>query len=246
MTDLAAIHRGDYLGAISGLFSKGFYINQQNKITRDPIGPDITTPWIYHLRTCKNNCLKWNAIMFTHFNVIPKECFDCYKVVVRPRNIVELIELLKFQKSLPEEIHCKCGIETREYTPALYGGYWYARGLEEGKLRYKQVRASMNYMFGEDFVVYLKRACTEYELTFGASNKWELDPKERAISEWIDNNFDDSVWGYESNNPDFLEIHVMDKWLKFAHSCGDMSYLQLTNGEYLVDAPVTYHGGNNA
>ena len=60
--------------------------------------------------------------VFNKFNIIPKFCFGCYKVLVEPRSILELIKLFVVfdQIKLVENNTRKCMIEMR---PEISGFY---------------------------------------------------------------------------------------------------------------------------
>jgi len=229
----------NYFGKVRPLLDGGFEIIK-GKFTRKAVVPDSDSPWIFHLNLNDKtlNCLKWHDTVFKFFGAIPKECFDCYKVVVRPKTVVDLIKLKDIQKNLPEDVQCKCGIEVREYVEAPYGGYFYCRGLEAGLNRLDEVRAMLTDKI--DGETYLKRACTEYEVKFGHSNKWVYDPAEAEYSEWIDANFDKQCFFQDVLVPDYIEQSIVSRWIDFAAFIGDQSYLELTDGEPLYEPAIRY------
>ena len=99
------ILKKDYFSPIQPLLKSGYYIDYESGlITRQKIrGWDV--PWIYNTHEDPRlQCVKWHAIIFKHYNVIPRGCFNCYKVVVRPKTVVGLIKLLELQDNLPKEI----------------------------------------------------------------------------------------------------------------------------------------------
>ena len=146
-------------------------------------------PW--HFTNPGHDCFIWSNILFdivghnqAHGNLqfIPGHCRNCYKVVVRPKTVKQLFALERLQMKLGYQ--SKCGIEVRDYTPALYGGYFYTQGLEAGRERYQQVRAAVDadQDLGEDVDVYLKRACTEMERKYGDSDQWsEITERQKSI-----------------------------------------------------------------
>lgn len=208
---------------------QGWLINSEGKIVRQHAGIDWKSPWVFCHNQGQYDCSISHQVKFGCFKIIPKTCFDCYKVVFRPRNIIELFNLHNALET--NGIHGKCGAEIRPYTPAIYGGYSYNRGLDAGIERLKQVKE-----FG--IPCYLKRACTEFELHFGDSDKWEYKPEWAEIEKWVDDVFD--VPKESVPQPEYLKVHIMCDWVKFAAANGDMTYKQLTNGESLYDDPVTY------
>ena len=78
---------------------------------------------------------KRHMSVFINFNIIPKYCFSCYKVLVEPRTVVELFKLMVlFEKlKLPNDNTRKCMVEDREEVSGTYKGFVYCTGIEEGK-----------------------------------------------------------------------------------------------------------------
>lgn len=72
--------------------------------------------------------------IFKRFDVIPKYCFDCIKVLVTPRNVVEHFKLLMIfeQIKLPLDNVRKCMVEGRPDCSGTYKGYIYCSSIEEG------------------------------------------------------------------------------------------------------------------
>src|SRR5574340_1785155 len=72
--------------------------------------------------------------VFKRFKVIPEYCFDCYKVLIEPRTVVELFKLLMLFEKLALPLHNtrKCMVEARPDCSGAYKGFVYCRGIEEG------------------------------------------------------------------------------------------------------------------
>ncbi|KKM14979.1 hypothetical protein LCGC14_1700660 [marine sediment metagenome] len=177
-------------------------------------------PWVY-ARYTDHNCIFWKNFVFTLVvpqlpkkkRFIPQECMGCYKVVVRPETYKELL-LLKdvlYDMNLPGKV----GIEVRAEVDALYGGYWYCDGIEEGFDRLGQIRFALS---GTKMEAFLKRACTEYEREFGPSDKWKIVPGQKAIEDKV-------VKMVEIDNTKKSQTivdveNIMEDWRKFAKACG--------------------------
>lgn len=233
-------------------------------VKRSELGQLVDNPWVHVSQKSENRCDVWHHMIFNCFNVLPSKCMDCYKVVVAPRTLTELFKLLDVQKSHYTGGACKCGIEQREYTHKLYGGYFYNRGLEEGKQSYKMVRMLVDEHISPNVPVSLKRACTEFELRFGPSDKWEetirngffvqpitgetikvTDIQERDHWEaMIDAHVDIGLKPSGQNH--ISQIHIMQEWIKFAWRHGDPTTKDHNGGDPLYTPSVTYHeGGSN-
>lgn len=203
------------------------------------------TPW-HHVKHAHGfNCALFHQIMF---NVIfpklskkwvPAFCHQCYKVVARPKTLRQLFAMIELQKRL--DLPSKSGIEPRDTTNGLYGSYWYNFGLEAGLECYKLIRKEINAdkLLGPDVDVILKRACTEYELKCGPSDKWELSQEqlevENLVSMWVAT---DTVL---RSQPEHVVARVHRRWVEWAYAAGDQTYLEYTNGQRLFPALVTYH-----
>ncbi len=203
-------------------------------------------PWLYTKEMKDFPTQKQCSIYLTYFldnlGFIHSFCHDCYKVVVRPKTVVQLFKLYDIQRDMG--LPSKCGVETRSYISSYYGGYFYTRSLEEGKVMYHRVKKVIDKNFNSGIPVILKRGCTEYELKFGASDKWEILPNQK---EW-EAKFNDIYiedCKYPDVTPDILVAYIKRMWIHFAASqkIPDMTYLELTGGKPLTPQVkyVTYH-----
>jgi hypothetical protein len=125
--------------------------------------------WCHPKQDRTRKCFHYMQLLFDKCKMIAKRCFNCWKVVVRPRTVEELFKLLDLEIDYVRiyDKPCKCGIETRDFVEGLYGGYFYNDSLQEGKECYEIVRKMVSERISPDIVVALKRGCTEYELEFG-------------------------------------------------------------------------------
>lgn len=209
-----------------------------NRVSKD-------IPWI-STRMDKSPTDRKCNLYLTYFKdnlgFIHSFCHDCYKVVVRPKTVVQLFKLYDLQKEMQEP--SKCGVELRSFISAYYGGYFYTRSLEEGQTMHRRVRKVIDEQLSPDISVILKRGCTEFEMKFGASDKWKILPNQK---EW-ETKFDeiyvrDMQAPYEM--PDYLVAYIKRLWIHFAatQKIPDMSYKELTGGKALTPECkyVTYH-----
>ena len=51
-------------------------------------------PWVYVKSSIDLRCDIYHRVFFNVLKMIPSRCRECYKVVVRPRNLIELFDLL--------------------------------------------------------------------------------------------------------------------------------------------------------
>lgn len=110
----------------------GWHWGEDGKLHPGPTMIIENTPWVS--KNLDFDCFKWNRA-FHHImsrgRMAHTHCHTCFKVVVAPRNFLELIELDKWQEE--SGLRCKCGIEVRDYVSRRYGGYFYS--WEPGELK---------------------------------------------------------------------------------------------------------------
>lgn len=193
-------------------------------------------------------CARQRAI-FNSFNVIPKYCFDCYKVCIAPRNIIELFKLLMvFEKvALPLDNTRKCMVEERSDCSGTYKGLIFCRSIEEGNEVRKIMRKAVSEDIAPQVSVTLKRGCSEFERAhpeYGRIDRPKLImqyKKDWQIHEdFIDNNFvyqpyaADATADISDITADGLTTYTrgdvlrMQFWLRYAATIGDTSYLAIT------------------
>ncbi|MBW2632347.1 MAG: hypothetical protein JRC90_11450 [Deltaproteobacteria bacterium] len=210
------------------------------------------TPW-YHVKDHVGiNCQLWSHFMWRQLfkrqpkwltesrQFLPSGCQQCFKVVVRPPTLKALFSLLELQKRLDKP--SKCGIEHRLYVFGHYGGYFYTRGLEQGKRRYKEVRAAVDADpgLGPEIKVILKRACTEMEEAVGPSDKWEVFKDQMDLESLIYDSF--NVDRIARSQSEMGQRYVVARWIEHAYSWGDETALEYIDPERPFCAPlVTYH-----
>jgi len=244
------------------LIDMGFVIDPDNDDKLRPMVKTKTwdTPWIYVRPSPTRSCNFWHEIIFKVFGLFPIGCLDCWKVVIRPRTLKELFMLLDYERN-EFDGDCKCGIEVRPYVHGNYGGYNYNNSLEEGINSYHRIRSDMNRIISPDVPVILKRACTEFELEFGDSDKWEEllekgeveHPEKGTIKSFKYDELkrrsdiirgqlllpDTSKGWYQ---PKYVQDAVIREWFKHAYSIGDPTALEFNEGGKPFYTPsITYH-----
>jgi len=235
---------------LAPLLQGGWVYGFDGKIKQVIDGMQVGAPWVYVRRVEDIKCQRHHGVLFSCYKIIPQYCMNCYKVVIRPRTVVELFKLHETMRyHFPDWIKCKCGTEDRPYVNAQYGGYCYTQGLEEGQKAYEEVRRLVDEHISPDVPIVLKRACTEYKEMYGPAANWDEIKEAQgtkyprkiwdAIEEWVDEKF---VFP-ESNpsQPDDLAWGVMEHWIEFAYAIGDKSYKLLNDGEDIHPIDSTFH-----
>jgi len=204
------------------------------------------TPWDHVNQDTEKFCVSY-VFLFNARKFIPSYCMNCWKVVVKPRTLRELFQLRNMQRGMTEVdpfVYCKCGVETRFYTPGLYGGYFYTRSYEEGMERYNQVRTLVNLEISPDVPVILKRYCTEFEKELGDSANYKRPTNADAIEDFFWQMMEPKT--DNKKQPAIFKEHVYHSWIIFGWSLGtpeDRRQIELdwNNGNPLYLIPRTYH-----
>ena len=233
----------DLITRLKPLLEKSGYMLRPSdqKFVPRVAGSTWDAPWIYTKGELTIRCDIYHRIMFNLLDHIHSACRDCWKIVVRPRTIIELLDLYELQKEM--DVPCKCGLELRSTVCGLYGGYFYTRSKEAGLERYSEVRKAVDEAISPDVPVILKRYCTEFEIGKGSKGPSDkvgpVTPEELAYEKYVEAHFP-SV-GESGGQAEHVIANTIKRWIHHAFEHGDLSYLGLTNGEKLIPDYVTYH-----
>lgn len=189
-----------------------------------------------------NGC-KRHSQVFSKYNIIPKYCFNCYKVLIEPHTIVELFKLMViFEKlKLPKDNTRKCTVETREQVSGAYKGFIYCRGTTEATEISKFIKKVISEEISSTIPVTLKRGCTEYAIaypeyaqveqnskTMWYKDEWheyeELFDKDMGVNARLPTNESYNRPGYT-----LQDAQIVLAWLRYAATIGDLSYLKITD-----------------
>jgi len=184
---------------------------------------DVNYPWVHSVISSDRKCIRWLGIYWKYYHLIPRGCQGCWKTVVKPRNLGELMKVHKIQKELG--ITSKVGMEQRPYGTGHWGAYWYAPitgGLQGGRKVFGQVKEAMKPLGLKPI---LKRACTEMEYGAGSSDKWIYGPEHRILEDLLDKFFIGEPMEL-SKNPANLQVHVMKRWVEWAYRNDDQTVWQ--------------------
>lgn len=227
------------------LMNQGYVLRvEDSKFVPKNAGIGWDSPWIYVQSSPLARCDIYHRVFYNVLDHIHSHCRNCWKVVVRPQNLIQLFDLYEFQRDMG--VPCKCGMELRATVEGLYGGYFYTRSKEQGLEMYNEVRALVDEKLGKDVPVILKRYCTEFELGgqgvkgHGPSDETpDITEEEREMEEYIESHFPQV--GLNNPQPKHLIASVMRRWIHYAFEHGDMTYKEFTNGAKLNKDYVVYH-----
>ena len=236
ITNYKDLAREDVISKLKPWLDKGaLFLRDDGKITKTNRLAH-NSPWIHTKLARNRNCGLWH-LYHQAFGFIHSTCQECWKVVVRPRTLVELHKLLDLQKLL--DLPSKCGIERRDTVHGLYGGYFYNDSIEQGRECYKLVRENVSHNISPDVPVILKRGCTEFEVGGTPSDQWEISEEQKDLEYLLLDLMDQDVTA--SPQPEHVKQSVFRSWIHWAYGCGDPTYAFYTDGEPLFKPYVTYH-----
>lgn len=239
-----SLSQNDWLTKLASLLKPGGgYFLRLEDAKLVPRLPSIgyESPWIYVQSRPEARCDIYQKVFFGVLKHIHSYCRECWKVVVRPRTVVELFDLYELEREMG--VPCKCGMEVRDTVNGLYGGYFYNRGKQEGLERYAQVRSLVDERLSTEVPVILKRYCTEYEIgenALGPSDKTEdVTFEQKEMEQDVESLF--PRIGFGTPQPDWMIRKVMRDWIHYAYKNGDQTYKEFTGGHPLFPPYVTYH-----
>jgi len=196
-----------------------------------------------------SDCRHYNLI-FAKYNIVPQHCFDCYKIVIEPRNVVELFRLMIIfdELDLPNDNSRKCMVEFRPEVSGYYKGLIYSYDLQETQKIFNRIKIVISEEISTYIPVSLKRGCERYTPLYPDFGKIDEDfkpvmeypiewkkledhAKKNNIGAHIDPiSFDKYTDRW--NSIEELNTHnalSMLYWIKYSATIGDLSYLKLTN-----------------
>ena len=229
------------------LRSKQYLINLDGKFDAAPgRGYNEDTPWLHARFPCDRKCNLWSKIMFGVYRIVPKGCFDCWKVVTKPRNLKEAMKMREMQVEM--DIPAKVGMEKRDYTENIggWGAFWYCPldgGLAGARKHHAMVEKAVHKEIAPDLDVFLKRACTELEMGLGPTENWEYPKEWEMLENLIEAAFE--PFPDAGLAPKLLDVHVIRTWIDYAAAYGDKTYLDYVD-EPFTKGYVQYNGSIHA
>ncbi|MBF0357201.1 MAG: tetratricopeptide repeat protein [Magnetococcales bacterium] len=186
------------------------------------------------------NCSRHKKVFDIH-GVIPKHCFSCYKVTIKPRTVLELFKLMMVfhNLKLPNDNTRKCIVEVRPEVSGTYKGFIFCQSFEEATDVLDIVKTLVCEKIHDNVPLTIKRGCSEYALAYPDYEKTEEmgSPLMMYNEEW--RKYEEEVDKYtlgETNpmNNTFSHIGVtlrdamvMRNWLAYAKMIEDHSFMDI-------------------
>jgi hypothetical protein len=236
--------------------NQGYWYRDDGKIDHHRrMHPD--PPWCYIKPVTLQNCHFYHKILFNviyQTKKVPIYCQEhCWKVVLAPRDLQELMALRFFMIDMNRP--SKCGSETeRDNSNKLWGGYFYNTSMEEGLACFDTIKKRLDPGIEYDREVMgsrvkvkiypempmiFKRACTEFELNVGPSDKWGWDEEQAEFERFAMDSFVMDFYNFEQGDQQLAPLFL--KWIHHAFRLGDETYKLFTNDNDLFAKCVTYH-----
>ena len=198
-------------------------------------GHSLDAAWVFPKDIHDTKCERFQMFFYS-FKGIHSGCSDCWKVVIRPRTIKELLQLYNLQVDM--DVDCKCGLEEgRPYVSGNYGGNFYCKGKEEGLQRKLQVKKEVERQISKTLPVTLKKNCTEFEQLFSDIENYEQSEETKRWEVL----FESYVQNYpKGQQVPLIALHNIHKWFRKAWEIGDPTVREFNKGEPFFKQPKTY------
>ena len=200
------------------------------------------SPWLHSGSKKHLDCSFSMGFLFDHAygeSQVPYGCRECFKVVVVPRTLKELMALREFQQTF--DSNSKCGTEVdRPSTQNIYSGFFYCITLEEARSVYREVRKAMDEdpRLGPEVPMRIKRGCTEYELACGPADQYTFPEALPEIEDYLKTRFRRTKGA--PRDKALIKFETLARWIQTAFRIGDNSYLEFTRGKRLYPQLVAF------
>ena len=219
---------------------KNFINENFNKLNKFNISYQETQ--IFRRNEVDLNCDRHFKV-FNEFKIIPKYCFNCFKVQVILDNVVDLIKvfLLINKINFKNNNIRKCVVETRNNILGNYKSYIFCRGIEDAE---DVLKIISNDILKSGIIaknIKIKHGCTEFYKDFPNYEKIGInsDKDFKYSKNWgiIENSFDQrypktnnidkKIVGPTHNKINLSDILIIKNWITYAYLINDNSYLSI-------------------
>ena len=202
---------------------------------------DFDTTQIFRNNHDPLDCPRYHTA-FNTYNIIPKNCFSCFKIQVNVFNVVDLIKLhflfdnITFVKNIK-----KCMVEKRKDIDGNYKGFIYCKTVDEAETLKVQIEQLINKSLKIDHKTIVKRGCSEftlkypdYKITDSKSKSFfkyndEWQKKENIINEFYPKNISSELNPHDTLKGNSLnDMITIKNWINYAESINDYSFKKLT------------------
>ena len=193
---------------------------------------------IFKKNTINLNCER-HLDIFSNYKIIPKFCFNCYKVQITLNNVLDLLKLYFYfnNLTLKKNNTRKCIIELRNNIVGNYKGYIFTDTIVEAKNILNIISKDLVNKEIELKKIEIKHGCTEYYDDFKIYKDIDKDVVDKIYQDkwmYIEKKYDEKNLILENNNErvfnDTLKVFnlsdflIIKNWLLYAKIIGDNTY----------------------
>ena len=207
-----------------------------NKLSIDIDKLNFTETQCYRRNPLDLNC-DYHHNVFYNSNIIPKFCFNCFKIQIEPTNVIDLIRLFFIfdDLNLPKNNQRKCMVEFRNEVSGIYKGMIYCSSLEEAKKILQKLQPILKNKL--NFKASIKRGCSEFYESF--PNYKIIDSNEKNFmsydQDWekieenskIKKNFNTIKLNNSIPGLSISDTLIIIQWLNYAKLVGDTTYKEV-------------------
>lgn len=216
---------------------------KQNEIIDKYIkGITINSIQTYRKEKLENlNCERHKKI-FYDYNIIPEYCFSCFKILIKPESIIDLIKIYIIFDNLDliSKNERKCMIETRDKVEGVYKAFIYCKTIKESNEILEIVKKLIKKNLGKNLNIEIKRGCSEYSKKFKDYKnlkklfKYNPDWKKKENENDIKYPYlkEDNSNRIVKNGPCIRDVLTIRNWLYFAFLNKDNTYSLVSSEIY--------------
>ncbi len=217
------------------------YLNKNfNKIDKSYYEMTFDFTQIFRNNLKPLDCPRYHSA-FNTYNIIPKNCFSCFKVQVDTFTVVDLIKLhflfdnITFIKNIK-----KCMVEKRKNIDGSYKGFIYCKSVKEAENLKDKINELINSSLNIEHRTIVKRGCSEFAKAYPdykvidnksksfLNYKDEWLEKEKIINEFYPKNISKELNPHETIKGNSLnDMIIIKNWIDYAKSINDFSYKKL-------------------
>ena len=215
-----------------------------NKIINKDLENIIFNDYQIYRRNDKDLSCKRHKKIFNDFNVIPKNCFGCYKIIIEPKTVIDLVKtyiLFDYIRLENNNIR-KCMIELRPNIQGTYKSLIYCESLDEAELMFKNLKVIFDKIINENININIKRGCTEFAMAYPAYKDYKNDlmkyeenwkEKEDLIDKKFPNLINHKLNRETISGITLNDILIIRNWLCYAKLIGDNSYKIISEDKFV-------------
>ena len=215
-----------------------------NKIINSNLENIIFNYYQIYRRNDKDLSCKRHKKIFNDYNIVPKNCFGCYKIIIEPEKVIDLVKIYILFDSIKLKNNNirKCMIELRPNIEGTYKSLVYCSSLDEAESIFKKLKVIIDKTINENISINIKRGCTEFGMAYPVykdykSNLMKYEENWEEKEDLLDGKFPylinhklnrETIFGITLN-----DILTIRNWLCYAKFIGDNSYKMISEDKFV-------------